>query len=62
MGEGKMEYAIIIVFKERNKPDGNIDPFLSMKFIAGNLVIYNGYHDYDFPIEEISHIKFEKVG
>lgn len=56
-----MTYQIIIVFKERNKPNEDIDPFLSMSFIAGNLVINNGYNDYPFTISEISHVEFKKL-
>ena len=59
--ENNMTYEIIIVFKERNKPNESIDPFLSMAFIAGDLVINNGFYDYPFPISEISHVEFKKL-
>jgi hypothetical protein len=56
-----MTYGIIIVFKERNKQNEKINPFLSMSFIAGNLVIDNGYNKYDYPISKISYVEFEKL-
>jgi hypothetical protein len=56
-----LTYEVIITFKERNRSNESIDPFLSMAFIAGDLVINNGFNDYPFPISEISHIEFKKL-
>jgi hypothetical protein len=53
-----MNYRIIIITDSKKE---DIDPFISMKIENKKLLIWNGYAEYDYNIDEIVSIKFEVI-
>ena len=58
-----MSYKIVITHEgiENINDIAEIDPFVSMTEEDGYLVIYNGFCEYDFAIDEIINIDIKKV-
>ncbi len=58
----QMEKAteVVIFLKDKTVPE-YIWPLVSITEKGAKLIINNGRHDYDFPLDEIDWIEFKKV-
>ncbi len=54
------EYSVIILFRELRASE-EIDPFVKIYKKGDSIMINNGYHDYEFKIDEVLDIQIKEL-